>query len=421
MKYLIFLGDGMADLPVAELGNRTPLQVARKPAMDRIARDGQSGTFVTVEDDMPPGSEVANLSVLGYDPKKCHEGRGVLEAASMGVELNDTDVAMRCNLICLKDGRIKNHSAGHIPTEEGTELIRFLDANLASGVERHAFGIRFHPGISYRHLLVLSGDMTELSSIRIVSQAPSAALELTPPHDHVGEVATDLLVQAKTEDAKPTAALLNDLIRRSWELLPAHPVNLRRVAAGKDPANSIWPWSAGHKPKMATYQQMFSLTGAVISAVDLIRGVGKYAGLDVIDVPGATGLIDTNFEGKADACLAALRDHDFVYVHVEAADEAGHSRDVKQKVQAIEFLDQRLIARVMKGLEERHTEATVAVLPDHPTPVATGNHIHGAVPVTIMGKAFPADSVQRYDEESARSGALGIFHGAAFIRAFLGR
>ena len=387
MKYLIFLGDGMADLPVAELGNRTPLQVARKPAMDRIARDGQSGTFVTVEDDMPPGSEVANLSVLGYDPKKCHEGRGVLEAASMGVELNDTDVAMRCNLICLKDGRIKNHSAGHIPTEEGTELIRFLDANLASGVERHAFGIRFHPGISYRHLLVLSGDMTELSSIRIVSQAPSAALELTPPHDHVGEVATDLLVQAKTEDAKPTAALLNDLIRRSWELLPAHPVNLRRVAAGKDPANSIWPWSAGHKPKMATYQQMFSLTGAVISAVDLIRGVGKYAGLDVIDVPGATG----------------------------------HSRDVKQKVQAIEFLDQRLIARVMKGLEERHTEATVAVLPDHPTPVATGNHIHGAVPVTIMGKAFPADSVQRYDEESARSGALGIFHGAAFIRAFLGR
>ena len=401
MKYIIFLGDGMADLPVAELGNRTPLQVANKPAMDRIASAGQSGTFVTVEDDMPPGSEVANLSVLGYDPKKCHEGRGVLEAASMGVELNDTDVAMRCNLICLKDGRIKNHSAGHIPTDEGAELIRFVDRYLGSS------DVCFFAGISYRHLLVLG--------------AGSAALEMTPPHDHVGEVATDLLVQAKSEDARPTAALLNDLIRCSWKLLPHHPVNLRRVAAGKDPANSIWPWSAGHKPKMATYQQMFGLTGAVISAVDLISGVGKYAGLDVIDVPGATGLIDTNFEGKADACLAALRDRDFVYVHFEAADEAGHSRDVKQKVQAIEFLDQRLIARVMKGLEERRIEATVAVLPDHPTPVATGNHIHGAVPVAIMGKAFPADSVQRYDEDSARAGALGIFHGAAFIHAFLGR
>jgi 2,3-bisphosphoglycerate-independent phosphoglycerate mutase len=414
LKYLIFLGDGMADLPVAELGNRTPLEVASKPAMDRIARDGQSGTFVTVEDDMPPGSEVANLSVLGYDPKKCHEGRGVLEAASMGVELTDTDVAMRCNLLCLKDGRIKNHSAGHIPTEEGAELIRFLDRYVGND------DVRFFPGISYRHLLVLGENMCALPDDAEPLRA-SAALDLTPPHDHVGEVAAELLVRAKTKDAEPTAALLNDLIRCSWRLLPQHPVNVRRVAAGKDPANSIWPWSAGRKPKMATYQQMFGLTGAVISAVDLIRGVGKYAGLDVIDVPGATGLIDTNFEGKADACLAALRDHDFVYVHVEAADEAGHSRDVKQKVQAIEFLDQRLIARVMKGLEERRIEATVAVLPDHPTPVATGNHIHGAVPVAIMGKAFPADSVQRYDEESARAGALGQFHGDAFIRAFLGR
>jgi 2,3-bisphosphoglycerate-independent phosphoglycerate mutase len=401
VKYIVFLGDGMADYPVPELGNKTPLQVADKPAIDRIARLGRCGTFVTVEDDMPPGSEVANLTVLGYDPKQCHEGRGVLEAASMGVEIRPNDVAMRCNLICLKEGRIKNHSAGHIPTAEGAELIRTLDRYLG-GENAH-----FFPGISYRHLLVLGSG--------------SAALELAPPHDHVGEAVCDLMPRAKSADAEPTAALLSDLIRNSWELLPDHSVNKRRVAAGKDPANSIWPWSAGRKPKMATYQEMFALTGAVISAVDLIRGVGKYVGLDSIEVEGATGLIDTNFEGKADACLAALADHDFVYVHVEAADEAGHSKNVKEKVQAIEFLDRRLIARVMKGLEERRIEATVAVLPDHPTPVSSGTHVHGAVPVAIMGPGFPADSVQRYDEESVRPGLLGQLRGDQFIRTFLGR
>jgi 2,3-bisphosphoglycerate-independent phosphoglycerate mutase len=401
MKYIIFLGDGMADYPVPELGNKTPLQVADKPAIDRIARLGRCGTFVTVEDDMPPGSEVANLTVLGYDPKKCHEGRGVLEAASMGVEIRPNDVAMRCNLICLQDGRIKNHSAGHIPTAEGAELIRAVNRYLGSD------SIHFFPGISYRHLLVLSSG--------------SSALELIPPHDHVGEAACDLMPRAKTTDAETTAALLSDLIRRSWELLPDHPVNKQRVAVGKDPANSVWFWSAGRKPKMATYREMFGLTGAVISAVDLIRGVGKHAGLDPIEVEGATGLIDTNFEGKANACLAALADHDFVYVHVEAADEAGHSKNVKEKVQAIEFLDQRLIARVMKGLEEKNIDATVAVLPDHPTPVSTGTHVHGAVPVAIMGRAFPADLVQRYDEESVKPGLLGELRGDGFIRTFLGR
>ncbi len=401
MKYIIFLGDGMADYPVPELGHKTPLQVAQKPTMDGIARLGRCGTFVTVEDDMPPGSEVANLTVLGYDPKQCHQGRGVLEAASMGVEIRPNDVAMRCNLICLQDGRIKNHSAGHISTPEGAELIRTIDRHLGNE------NVHFFPGISYRHLLVLSSG--------------SAELELAPPHDHVGEPAAALLPKARTAAAEPTAELLTRLIHKSWEILPGHAVNQQRVAKGKDPANSIWPWSAGHRPKMATYQEMFGLTGAVISAVDLIHGVGRYAGLDSIPVEGATGLIDTNFEGKADACLAALADHDFVYVHVEAPDEAGHSKNVKEKIQAIEFLDRRLISRVMRGLEEKGIEATVAVLPDHPTPVSTGTHVHGAVPVAIMGRAFPADSVQRYDEESVKAGLLGELRGDGFIRTFLGR
>ncbi len=401
MKHIIFLADGAADFPVPELGNRTPLQVARKPNMDRIAREGRCGSFVTVEDDMPPGSEVANLTVLGYDPKQCHQGRGVLEAAAMGVSLRETDVAMRCNLICLADGRIKNHSAGHISSEEAAELIRYVDRHCGRD------GVRFWPGVSYRHLLVL--------------EQGSPDLECAPPHDHVGEKAEDLLVRAKTKEAEPTATFLNGVIRRSWQLLPDHRVNKRRVERGKDPANSLWPWSPGRKPKMATYQELYGITGAVISAVDLIRGVGAYAGLDVIMVEGATGLIDTNYEGKADACITALADHDFVFVHIEATDEAGHSKDLKQKILAIEYLDSRLIARVMKAVEDNAIEATVAVLPDHPTPVATGNHVHGPVPVAIRNPRWTPDPVQRYDEESVKAGALGVMHGDGFIRAFLGR
>ncbi|MEO0077561.1 MAG: cofactor-independent phosphoglycerate mutase [candidate division WOR-3 bacterium] len=399
MKYIIFLADGAADFPIPELGNRTPLQVARKPTIDRIARAGRCGQFITVEDDMPPGSEVANLTVLGYDPKKCHQGRGVLEAAAMGVKLQDSDVAMRCNLICLEDGRIKNHSAGHISSQEAAELIRHVDRYCGCA------GARFFSGVSYRHLLVLEHGSPEI--------------ECAPPHDHVGERAEDLLVQAKSEAAVPTATFLNRIIRRSWELLPDHPVNKQRAKQGKDRANSLWPWSPGRKPKMATFQELYGITGAVISAVDLIRGVGVYAGLDVIMVPGATGLIDTNYEGKADACIAALADHDFVFVHVEAADEAGHSRDLKQKIVAIEYFDSRLVNRVMAALEDRGMEATVAVLPDHPTPVATGNHVHGAVPVAICNPRWTPDSVTSYDEDSVRTGALGLLRGDAFIKTLL--
>ncbi len=391
----------MADFPVPELGNKTPLQAANKPFMDRIAREGQCGTLVTVEGDMPPGSEVANLTVLGYDPYKVFQGRGVIEAASMGVELEDTDVGMRCNLICIEDGRIKSHSAGHIPTEDAAELLSFLNGKLGSD------NVRFYPGISYRNLLVLKQG--------------SPDLECSPPHDHLGEPAESVLVRPRSDEAKPTADLLNGMIRKSWELLEDHPVNRKRRKQGKDPANSIWVWSPGRKPKMPTYKESYGITGAVISAVDLIKGIGIYAGLDVIEVEGATGLIDTNYEGKADACLKALEDHDFVYVHVEASDEAGHARDAKQKVQSIEYLDSRLIARVMSGVEERDIEVRIALLPDHATPVGKGNHVRGPVPVAIMGPGFEPDSVEVYDEDSVRTGALGEMHGDRFLRTLLGR
>jgi 2,3-bisphosphoglycerate-independent phosphoglycerate mutase len=401
VKYIVFLADGAADYPVPELGNKTPLQVADKPAIDRIARLGRCGSFVTVDEDMPPGSEVANLTVLGYDAHECYQGRGVIEAASMGVKLNDTDIAMRCNLICIADGRIKNHSAGHISTPEALKLIRYVDRYIG-GDDAH-----FFPGISYRHLLVLDLGSTDF--------------ECFPPHDHVDEKVEDLMVVAKSEEAKPTVDRLNDMIRCSWDLLPSHAVNEERVKAGKDPANSIWLWSQGRKPKMKTLKEQYGITGAVISAVDLIKGLGVYAGLEVIDVPGATGLIDTNYEGKADACLNALADHDFVFVHVEASDEAGHARDVKQKILAVEYLDSRLVARVMKGIEDKGIEATVAVLPDHLTPVAKGNHVHGPVPVAILTPGFTPDSVQTYDETACASGSLGMLRGSAFIRTFLGR
>ncbi|MCX6842768.1 MAG: cofactor-independent phosphoglycerate mutase [candidate division WOR-3 bacterium] len=417
MRFVVFLADGAADLPISELGNKTPLQVANKPAIDRIARLGRCGSFVTVDDDMPPGSEVANLTVLGYDPHECYQGRGVIEAASMGVQLRDADIAMRCNLICIADGRIKNHSAGHISTEEAHKLICHVDRYLGCD------DVRFFPGISYRHLLLLSsGDSSTLEPLNPRTLEPiSVDFECFPPHDHVGELAEDLMIVAKSDEAKSTVDRLNDLVRCSWELLSRHAVNQARVKAGKDPANSIWFWSQGRKPKMKTHKEQYGITGAVISAVDLIKGLGVYAGLDVIDVPGATGLIDTNYEGKADACLKALDDHDFVFVHVEASDEAGHAKDLKQKILAIEYLDSRLVARVMKGLEDRGIEATVAVLPDHLTPVAQGNHVHGPVPVAIWNPHLTPDSVQSYDESACASGSLGMLHGSDFIRTLLSR
>ncbi len=399
MKYIVFLGDGMADYPVPELGNRTPLQVANKPTIDRIARLGRCGQLITVTEDMPPGSEVANLAILGYDPRRYYQGRAVIEAASLGVNLEPDEVALRCNLICIKDGKIKNHSAGHITTEEAAILIEEINRQLASSM------VRFYPGFTYRHLCVLKQGSPELDCF--------------PPHDYVGEEARKILPRAKTPAAEETAALLGQLILASWEFLPGHAVNLNRTLRGKDPANSIWFWSPGKKPQMPAFRQLYGLTGAVIAEVDLVKGLGVYAGFDVIEFPGATGLIDTNYEGAADACLQALAGHDFIYLHIEAPDEAGHSRNVSEKIKAIELFDSRLVRRVMAGLEEKDITATVAVLPDHLTPVAKGNHTHGPVPVAIYNPQLAPDRVDRFDEEAVKTGALGTLQGEEFIRTFL--
>jgi 2,3-bisphosphoglycerate-independent phosphoglycerate mutase len=400
MKYVIILGDGMSDYPVARLGGKTPLQVARHPHMDRIAREGRCGLFKTIEDDMPTGSEAANLSVLGYNPREVLQGRGVLEAASMGVDIGPDDMAMRCNLICLfDDGRIKNHSAGHISSAESDEILKTLQREIG------APGLNFYTGVSYRHLFVGKGLDPRLAC--------------TPPHDHPNEPAEPLLIRPTVPVAKATADLLNDLTRRSWRILQDHPVNQRRRAAGKDSGNSIWLWSPGKRPKMWTFPDRFGVHGAVISAVDLIRGIAVYAGLEIIKVPGATGLHDTNYEGKADAALAALKRTDFVYVHVEAPDEAGHEGNLELKIKTIEDLDARLVSRILAGIDPKET--VVAVLPDHPTPVEKRIHVRDAVPFAICDLRQQPDSVQHYDENACAAGSFGTVHGDAFIRAVFGK
>jgi 2,3-bisphosphoglycerate-independent phosphoglycerate mutase len=402
MKYIIILGDGMSDYPVARLGGRTPLQTARTPNLDRVARAGRCGLLRTIEDDMPTGSEAANLAVLGYNPREVLQGRGVLEAASMGVEIRDGDMAMRCNLICLfEDGRIKNHSAGHISSAESDQMLRTLQHELGSET------LRFYTGVSYRHLLVGRGL--------------DARLDCNPPHDHPGEPAESLMIRPQVPAAQATADLLNDLTRRSWAILKDHPVNQSRRAAGQDPGNSIWLWSAGYRPKMWTFAERFGLTGAVISAVDLIRGIGVYAGLEVLKVPGATGLYDTNYEGKADACLQAIERHDFCYVHVEAPDEAGHDGNLELKIRTIEDLDQRLVGRILAGLEQRGLPAVIAILPDHPTPVELRIHARDAVPFVIWDPRQAPDAVERFDELSCAQGAYGVLHGDQFIQALFGK
>lgn len=394
MKAIVFLGDGMADYPVPELNHKTPLMAAKTPAMDLIAKNGQTGLFKTIEDDMATGSAVANLSVLGYDPHVCFEGRGVLEAASLGVDLEESDLAMRVNLICAEEGKIKSHSAGHISDDEAAVLISDLQAHFAD------WPIRLTQGLSYRHLLVVPEG--------------NAGLLCIPPHDYVGAAIADHLVKATSQDAEQTAQLLNRMIEESARFLKNHPVNAQREAAGKQAANMLWPWSPGHKPRMQTFHERFGVSGAVISAVDLIKGLGVYAGLEVIDVPGATGLYDTNYEGKADACLDALKRHDFVYVHVEAPDEAGHEKNLKLKIQCIEDLDQRLIQRVLNGISSID-DFVIGLLPDHPTPVATGTHVRDAVPVAIWDSAKSPDTVCCFDEESVKNGELGMLRGNDFM------
>jgi 2,3-bisphosphoglycerate-independent phosphoglycerate mutase len=396
MKYIIFIIDGAADYPVKELGGKTPLMVAKKPNIDRLTQDGRCGLFKTIPDNFSNGSAVANLSILGYDPKIHFHGRGVLEAAAIGVELEKNDVALRCNTLCVEDGKIKNHSAGQLSTEEGTALIRTLDQQMGNDA------VEFYPGVSYRHLLILKGSYSE-------------DIECMPPHDNQGKVFAELMVKAKSQKGKETAALLNKLIIDSKEILEKHPINIKRIEEGKDPGNMIWPWSPGKKPLMKPFQQLYGVKGAAISAVDLIKGIGIYSGFDIIEVSGATGLYDTNYEGKADACIDALKNHDLIYVHFEAPDEAGHEGNAGLKIKCIEAFDKRLIGRVLQRLDQ---EVKIAVLPDHPTPVSLKSHVSDPIPFLIYnGK--DKDKVEHFDEESCKQGTFRLFQGDQFIKEFL--
>ncbi|MCE5177982.1 MAG: cofactor-independent phosphoglycerate mutase [Porphyromonadaceae bacterium] len=391
-KNIIILGDGMADEPIASLGNKTPMQAADTPYMDLLAQKGRSGLLNTVPDGFAPGSEIANLSVLGYDIPSVYEGRGVLEAASMGVDILPGEMAMRCNLVCIEGDLIKNHSAGHVSTAEAAELISFLQERLGNDI------FSFHPGVSYRHLLKMKGG--------------DKRLQCTPPHDIPEHPFRPNLIQAGSKEAESTAVALNELILASQELLRNHPVNRKRIAAGKDPANSIWPWSPGYRPQMKPLTELYPIrSGAVISAVDLIRGIGVYAGLEVIMVEGATGLYDTNYEGKARAALDALKEKDFVYLHIEASDEAGHEGDVPLKVKTIEYLDARIVKTIYEEILTWDVPVTITILPDHPTPCAIRTHTRDAIPFLIWHKGIEPDSVQTYDEFSARKGSYGLLQG----------
>ncbi len=396
MKYIIILGDGMADRPIPELGGKTPLQAARKPNMDYVARQGRNGMLHTIPRGFAPGSEIANLSLLGYDVAKVFEGRGPLEAAGMDIAIDDDEIAMRCNLITVEAGRIVNHSAGHISTEEAHRLIGFMQKELGGG------DVNFFPGVSYRNLLKIRGG-----DKRIVS---------TPPHDVPGVPFRSVMNGAQTPEAAPTANLLNSLILRSQEILPGHPVNVERRARGLAQANSIWPWSAGRRPAMEKLTDKYGIrSGVVITAVDLIKGIGVYAGLKYVGVEGATGRYDTNYEGKATAAIEALRGNDFVFLHVEASDEAGHEGDYDLKIKTIEYLDSRIIQPILEAIPSFSEPVAITILPDHPTPCALRTHTSDPVPFTVWMPGREPDSVECFDEFAAQDGALDVMSGVGLM------
>lgn len=397
MKHIIILGDGMADHPVERLGGKTLLQYAHTPVMDLLAKEGRCGRLLTVPEGFSPGSEVANTCILGYDLHKVYEGRGPLEAASIGYDMQPDDLALRCNIITLEDGKIKNHHGGHLTTEQGDVLIKYLNQHL--GNER----IKFITGIQYRHLLVIKGGNKEV--------------DCAPPHDHPNEAWEPLLPKGDND----TAILLTDLILKSQELLANHPFNIERQKQGKDMANSIWPWSGGYRPQMQTLMELYPQIqrGDVISAVDLIRGIGKYAGLRNIIVEGATGMANTNYEGKAQAAIEALQHDDFVFLHVEASDEAGHDGDLDLKLQTIEDLDRRIVAPIYEAVRNWDEPVCIAVLPDHPTPVEIRTHLAEPVPFLIWHRGIEPDEVQTFDEVSCVNGHYGLLRYQEFMNELM--
>jgi len=402
MKYVIIVGDGMADYPVESLGGKTPLMVARTPYMDRMANQGEIGLVRTVPDGFNPGSEIANLSIFGYDPVRYYTGRGPLEAASLRVNLSADDIAFRCNLVTLKfrgsEILMEDFSAGHITDEEASKIIADLNNEMG------ASGIQFHAGVSYRHLMVLKNGAAKFSGLE--------KLELTPPHDIIGKEISPFLPQ--------TEAPVLTLMKESQRVLKNHPVNQARETKGLLPANSIWLWGQGHSPQMVTMKERFGMDGYVISAVHLIKGIGMLAGLEVLEVPGATGYFDTNYDGKARYALRGLREKDFVYVHVEAPDEAGHMGDLQLKIDAIEAFDEKIVGAILEGMKE-FKRYKILVLPDHPTPLSVRTHTADPVPYVICSNEKSPISAHgtTFDEASAGRSGICIEKGFELIERFL--
>ncbi len=383
MKYIILIGDGMGDYPIAELGGKTPLEAAAIPNLDALARQGEVGLARTIPPGMEPGSDIANLAIMGYDPARYHTGRAPLEAAALGVSLAPDEVAFRCNLVTLRAEPgglyMEDYAAGHITSEEAKELISALEDALGQN------GRHFYPGVSYRHLLVWNQG--------------GEGWKTYPPHDHSGQEVGKLF-----QNEGPAAALWA-LIRASWPVLQEHELNRRRRAQGKRPATSIWLWGQGKSPALPTLQERYGLTGAVICAVDLIRGIGLYAGLTSIAVPGATGYLDTNYEGKVSAALTALQDKDLVFIHVEAPDEAGHKGELKLKLQAIEDFDARVVGPLLQGLKNLG-DHRVLVMCDHLTPISLKTHTSEPVPFVLFDSRHPGEHPRTYSEAAAQNSGL---------------
>lgn len=403
MKYVVVLYDGMADYPVPALGGKTPMMVAKKPNFDRMAKHGTVGLVRTVAPGLTPGSDVANLSVMGYDPCLYYTGRSPLEAVSMGIDLSDTDVALRCNLVTLSDEEdysektMVDYCAGDISSEEAAEIIKTVEEKLGNDI------FAFYSGVSYRHCLVWHGGKTEIG-------------KLTPPHDISGRKIGGYL------NRNPDATGLLELMEKSCEILKDHPVNLKRISEGKRPANAIWLWGQGSRPSLPSFEKLYGVKGSVISAVDLLKGIGICAGMNTPDVEGATGYIDTNFEGKAQKAVEELENgSDFVYIHIEAPDECGHRNEPENKVKAIELIDSRVLPIVLEALE-KYDDYKVMILPDHPTPIVTGTHASDPVPFMIYHKKDEKDSgVDSINEETASKTGLFIEEGPSLMSRFLSK
>lgn len=401
MKYIVVLGDGMADYKLEELGGKTPLQYAKKPHIDALARKAEVGLCKTVPDGFKPGSDVANLSVMGYDPKDCYTGRSPLEAVSIGIKLAPTDVTLRCNLVTVSDEepyeekRMLDYSAGEISTAEAGELIQFLKAHL------DAEDMTLYAGVSYRHCLVVHNGKT--------------GHELTPPHDISGKPVKGRLPLG------PYGERYLSMMKRSYDLLKDHPINRARIAAGKNPANSVWFWGEGTKPALENFREKFGLQGGVISAVDLVKGIGILAGMQVIDVEGATGNYDTNFAGKADAALGALLGGlDFVYIHMEAPDECGHQGDIAHKVYSIEQIDEKVAAPLVRGLKEAGEPFKMLICPDHPTPIAVRTHVADPIPYLLYSSEEErSNGAESYDEDAAAKTGMFVPAGCMLLQKML--